>query len=141
MINKKTLSSSNFYQIGKRYSITLNPPDKYQFVSKGYDRFSTFRNFVYGQVLASRFEYELFIEISEPHEFQKQGYLGPRLHMHGYVCFRTRKELREFLLYGYYKLTRWTSVDIDTIDDNKKWYSYCTKQKLIKNNRLSNLAI
>ncbi len=138
-MNKKTVSASgNFYKINKRYSITLNPIDKYQFVSKMGNRFNTFRNFVYGEALAIKYKYEWFIEISEPHEFKKQGYYGPRLHIHGYMEFRNKKELAEFLLFGYYKLTRWASVDIDTIEDNKIWYDYCTKQKLFKKNRLSN---
>ncbi len=139
MIKKKELSK-NFFHVGKKYSITLNPIDKHQFINKGYDRFKSFRSFVYEQCLATKYEYELFIEISEPYAMKTQGYFGPRLHMHGYVKFRSSKELAQFLMYDYYKLLRWTSVDIDTIGDESKWYSYCTKQHLFKNNRLSNFT-
>ncbi len=129
--------TKNFYEILTKYSITLNPVDKHQYFGK-LNRLRLFQNFLYEQLITFKGEYEVFIELSEPHSMKTQGYSGPRLHAHGYILFRTRKELSHFLLLGYYKLTRWTSVDIDTISDFTKWHTYYTKQHLIKHNRYSN---
>ncbi len=129
----------NFYKLHTWYSFTLNPIDKHQFFGK-VDRYMKFRNFVYENlfILAN---YEAFIELSEPRGFSIQGYSGPRLHIHGKLKFDTKSELAKFLLLSFYSLTRWTSVDIDTIDDSDWWYKYCTKQRIFKNNRLSSFDL
>lgn len=129
-----------FYETNKKYSITLNPQDKYQFFGKP-DRFRRFRNHVYENLLhldANEVDYELIIEISEPHEFKTVPYQGPRLHMHGVILFKNISSLGYFLTTGYTKIIKWSSIDIDTIGDMDKWISYCKKQHIFKNNRLSN---
>lgn len=130
-------NTENYYKINTKYSITLTPIDKYQYFGKP-NRYNKFHNFVYEQFICNAYEHELFIEVSEPRGFHKQGYSGPRLHLHGYILFRNKKELANFLMDGYYRLTRWAGTDIDTIEDEKKWYSYCTKQRLFKKDRISN---
>jgi len=127
----------NYFTTNTKYSITLNPIDKHQYFGKK-DRCRLFRNFVYEQCLSLNCEYQLFIEISEPNGFHIQGYNGPRLHLHGYILFPKPKALALFLVHDYYNLLRFSSVDIDTIKDKSHWYKYCTKQHLLKNNKISN---
>lgn len=120
-----------YYVTHKKYSITLNPIDKYQFLGHQH-RVKRFRNFVYEQLLGYPGTIKYWIEISEPRGMHTQGKSGPRLHIHGYFEFDSRKQIGHFLTHTFYALLRWTSVDIDTIDDLSKWESYCKKQKLIR---------
>lgn len=136
-MNPNLMEEKVYYKKNIPYSITLNPIDKYQFMGK-IERLKRFRNLVYEQFVSNWCEYELYIEISEPRGFKTQGYSGPRLHIHGTIIFRKNKEILDFLLDKYYRLLRWTSVDIDTISDKTKWKEYCIKQNIIKNNRISN---
>ncbi len=136
---KPIKAKENYYKLDTYYSITINPIDKYQFYTNP-TRFERFRNFVYENMISTKMEYELYIEISEPHGMKTQGYTGPRLHLHGYLLFRNGTELRQFLLSGYYKLLRFASVDIDTIADRQVWKTYCTKQHLFHNRRISNFG-
>jgi len=133
--NLKTQSC--FYNTNVLYSITLNPHNNHQF--HGHEkRYRRFRNYMYQNLLSLHGEYEIFIEYSEPRGMQVQGRTGPRLHAHGTLLFKSKKDLAHFLMTDYYKLLRWTSVDIDICSDPKVWYNYCTKQKLHKSVRLSN---
>ncbi len=129
-----------FYVKHKKYAITLNPKDKFQFFGRK-DRFHRFRNLMYEELLTFPGKYELYIEISEPRGMHTAGYAGPRLHLHGWIEFSSVTTLEQFLLLFYYKLLRFTSVDIDTIDDIDKWLLYCKKQKIFKRNRLSSFAL
>ncbi len=132
--------STVFFQTNTKYSITLNPVDKHQYFGKP-NRYRLFKNFMYEQLLQLDCEYQMFIEISEPTGFHTKGYSGPRLHLHGYILFPKKISLINFLLHHYYSLLRFTSLDIDTCGDEVTWFSYCTKQKLFKNNRLSNFSM
>lgn len=134
---KKQIKEQIFYKVKKQYSITINPIDRYQWLHN-IKRVRKFRNHFYEVFMAEKYQYELFIEFSEPRGFHTQGYSGPRLHMHGTISFNDIKELGYFLSQGYSKLLKYASVDIDTIDDIDKWKAYCTKQKIIKKNRISN---
>ncbi len=126
----------NFFKVNTWYSVTLNPIDKHQFCHK-VDRYDKFHQFMYEQLSYLKCTYEFFIEISEPRGMHIKGYMGPRLHLHGKVRFKSRVEIAHFLLRDYYRLLRFCSVDIDSIDDLRKWYKYCTKQLLFKDRRLS----
>ena len=130
----------NFYKIGVWYSFTLNPVDKHQYFGS-VNRVRLFRSYMYEQLLAFKPSYRFHIEVSEPRGMKTQGYNGPRLHLHGKVMFKNLKVLGWFLLIGYYKLLRFTSVDIDSIQSIDVWDKYCMKQHLIKNNMLSNYDI
>jgi len=125
----------NYYKLQTPYSITLNPVDRYQY--HGFeDRYQKFRRNAYSRIASLKQNLMLYIEISEPHQMILQGKAGPRLHMHGTIQFDNKDDLRRFLLSGLYLLTRWTSVDIDTIADPKIWLRYMTKQRLLQKPRL-----
>ncbi len=130
MTTSKTskISKKVFYEPNKTYAITLNPIDKHQFFHR-VDRYQRFRSFVFEQMFdVDRNNFDLYIELSEPRGMIIQGKSGPRYHMHGTIKWRTYGELRRFLSNDYYKLLRWTSVDIESIDDLQLWHGYCTKQ-------------
>lgn len=74
------------------------------------------------------------IEISEPFNCKKDS-IGPRLHLHGTIEFKTRNGLQNFLLYEYQKLLNYNHIDIDTIDDSDYWDRYCTKQHILPKDR------
>ncbi len=138
---KKKAEKVNF-KVNTPYAITISPNDKCQFIGRP-ERLQRFRHFWYEMFLKQGFKYEIFIEISEPlNQSQlKQGSLGPRLHLHGVIEFRTTKEIGQFLLYTIYKYLRVGNVYIHTISDPDVWQGYYNKQKLFKNNRLSSYSI
>lgn len=125
-----------FYKQKQIYSITINPMDNYQFYFKK-NRYCRFRSFMYETLLKWMGEYTMYIEISEPRGFQKQGYAGPRLHLHGTFQFKSPHEIGYFLLYMYPSLCKIGTVDIDTVKDPKVWLKYCTKQHIWRDNILS----
>lgn len=129
-----------YYQKDKLYSVTLNPVDSSQFAGKS-DRLDKFRKRMYNVLLECDIQYDFIIELSEPRGMKVQGYLGPRLHLHGVIKFKNNKQIYKWLMNDYYKLTRISSIDIDTINDLQKWSNYCMKQKVIKRNRLCNEEI
>ncbi len=124
--------SKNFYEINTWYSLTLNPSDQYQSFGKN-ERFKKVKNRLYEALLTA--EHWGVIEISEPRGMKVKGYSGPRIHYHGFIQWSTRKRLQNFLCNGFYKLTRFTSVDIDTIKDHILWYEYINKQHVLPSAR------
>lgn len=111
------------------YSITICPDDKHQFVNKE-DRLQHFIDFVNEQFIhfpTVGIHYKLHIELSEPRTIL-QGQLGPRLHLHGTLTFKSNNSVRNYLLREAYRLSRWSIIEIDTIDNPNIWLKYCTKQ-------------
>ena len=131
-MNHKKEDNLGFYTTNLPYALTICPSDKYQFYNRQ-DRYTKFHNFWYEQLLCYK-KYELFIEISHPHDVLKQGYAGPRLHLHGTIEFKTKSELATFLLYGITNLLKISRIEIDTISDKRIWQDYCMKQTIFKNN-------
>lgn len=128
-------TDKEFYKVNKLYSVTLNPVDQSQFLGK-LDRYKKFHTRIYNVLMDVGCKYDLYIEISEPRstknkEMFLQGYAGPRLHLHGIIQFTTRKMLQKFLLQGFYKITRISSLAIDHIDNLEQWHKYCTKQHIL----------
>lgn len=135
--SKTTKKLESFFQKGVTYSITLSPPDKYQFLKAKVNRYRKFHNFVYANTIGWRFDYNLFIELSEPKECPYES-RGPRLHLHGVIRFNTVQEIFKFLSLQYAMLLSWTRVNIDTIKELPVWTTYCTKQRFMPiDNRIS----
>jgi len=130
------------YELNTKYAFTLSPSDKFQCINKLH-RFDSFRSLVYELFLCEKFTYELFIEISEPLNQKQlpQGTLGPRLHLHGTIEFKTKSQLGNFLLKSVYKFLRVGNVYIHTMDDTNKWPEYYNKQKLFKRNRIASFPV
>jgi len=114
------------------YSMSINPDDQHQYFGKD-DRLEKFRNYLHANLLFLKnwhIDYCFHLELSEPTSNEKSKN-GPRLHVHGIIRFRSTLSIKNFLLHGFYKLTRWSMIDIDTISDPDVWYEYCTKQQII----------
>ncbi len=127
----KSVEAEGFYMVGQCYSITLSPSDKYQWFGNR-KRLELFQNHLSVELLHLTMKYQMYLEISEPHEARPAGsYKGPRLHLHGWMNFSSADEILQFLISGYYRLTRWCSVDIDKVNDKAVWLAYCTKQRVI----------
>ncbi len=138
-----TLCKKNIkYQLHIPYAVTITPCDKYQFAGR-VDRFNRFRNCWYEEFLTLKCKYEMFIEISEPldQKMLMKGTLGPRLHIHGIIQFKTKRELGEFLLSTVYRWLRMANVYIHSISESEVWDSYYQKQTLFKRNRLSSFEL
>jgi len=122
---------TNFLEKDTYYSITLNASDKYQYVGKSSkDRMALFRANYYAILIGMEdTNYLLYTEISEPRNVNST--IGPRLHLHGFIKFKTNSAIKEFLLSTHYKLNRLGIVDMDTCEDQDYWRSYCKKQQHI----------
>lgn len=131
----------NLLEVNTPYSITLNPNDSHQYAGKQ-DRMEKFRNNYYGITVKWAqlgINYVLYTELSEPKN--SNGTIGPRLHLHGIIKFKTNEAIKRFLLFEYYELTRCGIVDIDTIDDMDYWQKYIQKQQhIINETPLTNLT-
>ncbi len=122
--------AKTFYKKYEKYSITINPCDKYQCLGQP-DRLTEFKNFMNEQFIgypSHGIHYEFHIELSEPREI-KQGQAGPRLHLHGWVEFKSSKSIRHWLLHEMYNISRYAYMQIDTISHLADWKLYCEKQK------------
>ncbi len=128
---------TNYYQLNKPYSITIQPCDKYQFHGHPL-RFKKFYDLYYTLFQNFKGEYDLFIELSEPHQQLAHQSAGSRLHIHGTIQFRKTKHLGNFLMYFQHKLLKYGNLDIDTIKDLAVWYKYCTKQHILSKSHLCN---
>jgi len=109
---------------GTNYSLTLNPCDARQY----FDELN---------------RYDMFVEslnklCFDLHQYAHvQGYIeiskGGRLHLHGMINFHSRKTIFAFFLNHVKKLQNVCTYEIDTITDQSKWDTYCTKSnKLLK---------
>ncbi len=131
---------SNFLNKGVHYSITINLDDKHQYFGID-DRDKKAHSFMYEQLLHFKsigITHELYMELSEP-KSNSISKNGPRLHFHGTIMFHSCKSVKRFLLIEWYKLSRFSNFDIDTINDMDKWVLYCKKQQsIIKMSPLSN---
>jgi len=137
MDTKGKKKRESFYKKDTLYSFTLMPINKYQFFGS-VNRLRRFKDFCNEQFLTFPAQYNLYIEVSEPRGMQIQAYDGPRLHFHGTILFKNDHLIKEYLMRYYYKLLRWTAVEIDVCNHPKIWHTYCTKQKFIKNNQMMN---
>lgn len=122
----------NVYYGKGYYSVTINPDDKHQYLAHS-DRLQKFRNYANELLLPLAplgIEYKFNIELSEPRDCQCTS-IGPRLHLHGVLHFCSKKSVRQFLLNEFYRITRSSYMELDTIDDPGIWIKYCEKQQLI----------
>jgi len=120
-------------------TFTLNPSDKWQYFGSS-DRLEKVRNLLHeevhlrlsaGAVKNTRIDYWYCLELSEPrvHDATQSG---PRIHLHGIIGFPTMAAYRVWLLRYQYELTRFSRIEIDTIDDINVWIKYCRKQNYLK---------
>lgn len=114
-----------------RYTLTIAPCDDHQYfgATKAQDRLKLFHNWAQLKYyrLFINYEYGLNIEVSP------KG----RLHLHGYISFKTDENIKDFYLYTIHKLLSFNIVEIDTISDEKVWTEYCKKQSKYSFGRIS----
>lgn len=106
-------------ELNTKYTCTFNPDDSHQYFGAE-DRHIKFHNWVRNYFInaLSCESLTLHVEISG----------GSRLHVHGVISWKTKKQVREFFLYDIHVLRKKFTYEIDTIKDNKEWMTYCTKQ-------------
>jgi len=122
------------YDVGY-YSVTINPDDKHQFCGR-LDRYEAFRQFMYERLLVWNdfgIEYKFCIEASDVWDVVPLS-TASRLHLHGIIYLKTHAITRNWLLHIQYQLSRFSYINIDTIDNPTVWIEYCEKQKQIMGN-------
>lgn len=102
--------STDMLDINVVYGITINPSE--QFFKDSF-RFITIYSVLFNFLQTVNFEYELFPEVSSPPTSRVGSRVClPRLHFHGYIKFKTYFALTEFYQSEYYKLSKFSSIDI-----------------------------
>ncbi len=142
---KKTperLNMKTFYRLHTKYAVTITPSDTYQF-NKKVDRLTKFINIMNEKFIhypSIGIHYKFYIELSEPGEVYESK--GPRLHLHGWVEFKSHRAIKQWLLYEIYNISVYAHFKIGPITDMTIWDKYCTKQQhIIKESPLSNFVI
>lgn len=123
---KKT--TNLFYEINKKYSITINPDDQSQHFEykKGDTRINKIRTLIDDYLKFPGIHYYLWWDISMPYKNVKYNY-RPRIHLHGIIQFSTLYGLNKFLLYSLPHLGASSLIDIDVLNDLDIWSKYCKK--------------
>jgi len=129
------LNFSLTYNMGDVISFNINPADKRQWFGHS-DRFHKFHAH-YTELLSTLFDmaeadydYWFRIELSEPISTIVCSE-GSRLHLHGFLKFKTKVSVYKFLLTYQNALLTLASVKIKHIksqDQLDGWIKYCTKQ-------------
>ncbi len=130
------LEESVFYEIGKRYEITINPNDGGQYFGN-IRRLELFVTLIHKRLVNAfdniGVEYKLWIELSEVRAINKEAFekssSGSRLHLHGYINFPNNVVLGNYLFKGQYKLSRHSDVQVNLYREG--WLNYCTKQRVV----------
>lgn len=110
------------------YTMTIVPDDKHQYVRAVCRIQKVFRAVLdlLEHNLGSRYDYELYTEVSKPEQSQEGR--PPRIHYHG-IIHLTKYQEAEFWIEKLQYLNQWCRVEVDTIKDSQKWLEYCTKDK------------
>lgn len=116
--------------LGKKLSFTYNPSDDHQYFGKPgrLDSFTQYHFKLFKATLSYSCDWVLYPEYSFNGTSSEMGRNGPRLHYHGYIIF---KDLDDFLELSYTKLSLKGKFEIDTIEDESVWYTYCKKASAI----------
>lgn len=133
----KTLDGHKLYRKGDSISITINPSEQYLDEINAITRIRKFHAYWCPKLVtlpASKFQFNL--------EMSRYG----RLHYHGYGIINDPLEFGTWIAIKKYKGK--LNIDIDTIDDLKKWLKYqekdmtlfkdfCIKYPSVNNNLLT----
>lgn len=131
------MKTSKIWYLPDRYAITISPNDCHQFFGKP-NRLNRCKSFIHEQFIHLtnfNIHYTLYAELSEPRD-NTISKNGPRIHFHGIIYFGNPKAVRQFLLYEWYLLSRYSKFKIDTINDIKVWHAYCIKQQMVMNTHI-----
>lgn len=121
-----------FYQTNTWYSITVNPDDTHQDAFNSYypTRIATVYDFFLEHMIDldnNGVKFSFSMDVSEPHTNLRKNSIGPRIHFHGRIYFRTTQHIMFFLLKWIPEMMLYSLVDIDTCRDIKIWDNYCKK--------------
>lgn len=110
------------------YSFTVTPNDKHQHFEEGINRMhkihQSYKKIF--QILDHSADYLLQPEFSTPDPYKCIGHpnTGPRFHFHGLIRFRN---VGQYYVNGFHDLLKYTTWEIDTIDNKELWTDYIRK--------------
>lgn len=123
-------TAPNMLEVNVVYSFNLNPSDTHQCLGEYKTKTSRFyRVHKYFRKVFQSFnwEYELYPEISTPHD----GKRIPRVHYHGFVCFRNIEQILEWYDTIHVRLKGLTMFEMDSWDGKQKYLNYCKKNHVL----------
>lgn len=132
---------------GKKYEITFNPNDKYQFATPNIrNRHNKICNLLCEIFLGVDAIYCMYAEISQPQFGDKYKNTVARIHWHGIIEFERNRDICDFYLNHWHKLTAIGRIQLNKFRPNY-WPQYICKHRRyfqylkidIKNNNLNNI--
>lgn len=125
-----TLESKRFYVTDQVYAVTIQPDDMRQHYGKQKRLFLFRRDYYNDFFLMPKYgiEYKFQIELSEPRQSVTNK---PRLHMHGWVRFKTEYAVFRWLYSVMPKLLVSARLEITKCTDIEVWESYMSKQEAV----------
>jgi len=122
-------------ELNIKYTFTVSPSDAHQYFNIE-DRDEKFRKF-----WISHFSKWKDINVYLHPEVSPKG----RLHLHGTILFKTNKSIKQYYLYYIVDLLNKSQTEVDTIQDESVWATYCGKQSklfhwVIDNTKCEKLA-
>lgn len=119
-------------KVNTPYAITINPDDCHQYFNKKDRRIRHINTYFVNHFFTKwkeTIDFQLFPEFSNPwrsYTASKYQNKHVRYHWHGVIFFKDTSRWYEYL---YNDLIKVAQIEIDTIDDEKYWADYCTKNK------------
>lgn len=131
--SKKLTPKANMLKEGTVYSFTLNPDTTRQYChtrdDSHRDRIRKVLKYFSKLFQRCNWEYVLYPEISTPSDSTKL----PRIHFHGFVCFRDLSQIIAWYSYISVDLEKCAYYNIDTWDKSEVYTLYAKKNETLMN--------
>lgn len=129
------------YKPATVYELTIAPDDPRQFADKGDTRLKNAVDHFKDALKNWPCRYHLFCEVTHPQYGQENKHRYARIHWHGIISFESQKDISNWLLTKWHKMTVQARVQVNPYRADV-WDDYCRKQKsyLPKWTRIKNCA-
>jgi len=132
---KKTKQEWKGYQLNETYEITTTFSDEWQQIKSCKANCPLQRLIAFNKFLQCTYfdlfkycSYTLYLELSDPQEWDKHSGKYPRFHLHGTITMpKTNEELIKFKLNTPCQIAQYGRVQINNLRDD--WLDYCKKDQ------------
>lgn len=124
---KQVNTMPNMLELNKLYSINISPNDGEQHF-RDPDSMKKIHT-KYRKWMKQMDMHNIYVELYPEYSIPRDATAHPRYHFHGVIKLTSVRAMWKFLSYFWSILLINARVEIDTIDDEKLWREYITKNK------------